>query len=207
MRITELKRDKLHLTRVMLSDGSEVLIDNEVCSEKCLNVGLQLEPSQLKELCDESDYRRAKSRAIWYLDRMDHTEKGLYDKLLRAGFKKEASAKVVARFIEVGLIDDERYARNYAERLLEANVSKREAVQKMVGKGVPYDLAKSVLEENETDEAAQIKNLLDKKYRTKLSYENGAQKVFAALVRKGFSYSAIREALNSYIEELEDDYV
>ncbi len=207
MLITELKKEKQHLTRIFLSDGSEALIDNDVCSEKCLKVGFELSPEDLKALILESDYVRAKSRAVWYLDRMDHTEKGLYDKLVRAGFEKSASAKVVARFIEVGLIDDERYARNYAERLMAANVSRREALQKMLSKGVPYDLAKEVLSEDETDELTQIKNLLDKKYRLKLNAENGAQKVFAALVRKGFSYSAVKEALKSYIEETEDEYV
>lgn len=205
MQITAIKKDRLHLTRVTLSNETEVLIDNDVCYEKCLKVGMEIE--DLSALIFESDYRRAKSRAVWYLDRNDHTEKGLYDKLVRAGFSKEASAKVIARFIEVGLLDDERYAKNYAERLVSANVSKREAVAKMLQKGVPYDLAKSVLEETETDEQTQIKNLLDKKYRSKLAQEKGAEKVFAALVRKGFSYSAVREALKSYIEESEEDYV
>lgn len=207
MQITEIKKEKLHLTRVICSDGSEALIDNDVCSEKCLRVGFCLDESELAALVNESDYRRAKSRAVWYLDRMDHTEKGLYDKLLRAGFNKTACAKVIARFIEVGLIDDERYARNLAERLMEANVSKRQAVQKLMQKGVPYELAKQVLEEDQTDELQQIKNLLEKKYRTKLSGENGAEKVFAALVRKGFSYTDVREVLKSYIEDSEDDYV
>ena len=201
MQITKLEKQKQHLTRIIFSDGSAAMLDNDVCSEKCLKVGMDLLPSELKAIESESDYTRTKSRAAWYMDRMDHTEKGLFDKLVRAGFKKEACAKVVARFIEVGLINDERYARNYAERLMEANVSKREAVQKMLVKGVPYDLAKQVLEEDETDELTQIKNLLEKKYSTKL---NAAQKVFAALARKGFSFGAIKEALKSYIEELED---
>jgi regulatory protein len=114
---------------------------------------------------------------------------------------------VIARFIEVGLLDDRRFAENYAERLMEANVSKRQAVQKMLIKGVPYDLAKEVLEQTETDENTQIKNLIEKKYRNKLQTENGPKKVFEALVRKGFSFSAAREALKSYIEELEEYYV
>ncbi len=206
MQIEAMKRDKLHLTRIFLSDGSEVLIDNDVCSEKCLKSGMSLGADDLKILIAESDYRRAKSRAVWYLDRSDHTEKGLYDKLVRAGYKKQACAKVIARFLEVGLLDDERYARNYAERLMASNVSKRQAVQKMLLKGVPYDLAKQVLSEDETDEQTQIKNLLDKKYRTKLSQEKGGEKVFAALVRKGFSYSAVREALKSYIKEMGEEY-
>lgn len=207
MQIVNLKKDKLHLTRLILSDDSEILIDNDVCSEKCLKSGMEIEVDCLKQLCDESEYRRAKSRAVWYMDRADHTEKGLYDKLVRAGFKKEASAKVIARFLEVGLLDDERFAKNYAERLMSVNVSKREAVQKMLLKGVPYDLAKRILAEDETDEQTQVKNLIEKKYMSKLAQEKGGEKVFAALVRKGFSYGAVKSALKSYIEELEDDYV
>lgn len=204
MFITDTKKDKLHLTKITLSDGSEVLIDNDVCYEKCLKVGLEIEDEDLKDLIFESNYRRAKSRAIWYLDRSDHTEKALYEKLLRGGFPQRESAKVIARLKEVGLLDDRRYAENYANRLIDNNVSKREALQKMLLKGVPYDMAKSVLEETETDELSQIKNIIEKKYRTKLTLENGVQKVYAALVRKGFSYDAVKTALKTYIEESEE---
>ena len=202
MVITEIKKDKLHLMRLFLSDGNEVLIDKDVCQEKCLKKGMELDG--LEEIIFESDYRRAKSRAIWYLDRMDHTEKALYDKLLRAGFKPKPCAKVIARLKEVGLLDDNRFAENYANRLIESNVSKREALQKLLLKGVPYDLAKSVLEETETDELSQIKNVIEKKYKNKLLSENGVQKVYAALVRKGFSYGAVKTALNEFIEESEE---
>ena len=207
MQIIDLKKDKLHLTRVFLSDGSEILLDNDVVYEKSLKKGLEIDEKYLEELSFQSDYARAKSRAVWYLDRSAHTEKGLYEKLVRAGFSKKACAKVIARFIEVGLLDDRRFAETLAERLMEANVSKRQAVQKMLIKGVPYNLAKEVLEETETDEQTQIQNLIEKKYRNKLQQENGAKKVFEALVRKGFSFSAVREALKSYIEELEEEYV
>lgn len=202
MVITEIKKDKLHLMRLFLSDGNEVLIDKDVYNEKCLKKGMELDG--LEEIIFESDYRRAKSRAIWYLDRMDHTEKALYDKLLRAGFKPKPCAKVIARLKEVGLLDDCRFAENYANRLIESNVSKREALQKMLLKGVSYDLAKSVLEDTETDELSQIKNVIEKKYKNKLLAENGVQKVYAALVRKGFSYGAVKTALQTYIEESEE---
>ncbi len=207
MQIIALKKDKLHLTRLILSDGNEALVDNDVCAEKCLKSGCELTDFDLKELLEESDYRRAKSRAAWYLDRADHTEKGLYDKLVKAGFKKEAAAKVVARYIEVGLLDDRRFAQNYAEKLDEGSYSRREILQKLLLKGVPYDLAKSVLGNEALDEQNKIKALLEKKYRTKLKKENGAEKVFAALLRKGFSYSEVKEALKSFIEEFEDEYV
>lgn len=204
MQIVNLQKDKLHLTKLSLSDGRQVLVDNDLIFERSLKAGLEIDDKYLEELLFSSDYVRAKSRAVWYLDRSAHTEKGLYDKLVRAGFAKEACAKVIARFIEVGLLDDRRYAETFAERLIEANVSKREALQKMLSKGLPYDLAKAVLEETEADENTQIRNLIEKKYRNKLQQENGAKKVFDALARKGFSFGAIREALKSYIEESED---
>lgn len=204
MQIVNLQKDKLHLTKLSLSDGRQVLVDNDLVFERSLKAGLEIDDKYLEELLFSSDYVRAKSRAVWYLDRSAHTEKGLYDKLVRAGFSKEACAKVIARFIEVGLLDDRRYAEILAERLIETNVSKREALQKMLSKGLPYDLAKAVLEETEADENTQIRNLIEKKYRNKLLAENGAKKVFDALARKGFSFGAIREALKSYIEESED---
>ena len=204
MQIVNLQKDKLHLTKLSLSDGRQVLVDNDLVFQRSLKAGLEIDDKYLEELLFSSDYVRAKSRAVWYLDRSAHTEKGLYDKLVRAGFAKEACAKVIARFIEVGLLDDRRYAETLAERLIETNVSKREALQKMLSKGLPYDLAKAVLEETEADENTQIRNLIEKKYRNKLLAENGAKKVFDALARKGFSFGAIREALKSYIEELED---
>lgn len=207
MQITEIKKDKLHLTKIILEDGRELLIDNEVVYEKTLKVGADLSEQYIDELCFESNYRRAKSRALWYLDRQDHTEKALYQKLLRGGFPEKESAKVIARLKEVGVLDDNRYAENYAERLLESNISKREALQKMLLKGVPCELAKKVLSETEADEQTQIRNLIEKKYRNKLNGENGWQKVYAALVRKGFSYEEAKKALNNYIEESEEDYV
>ena len=200
MQILNIKKDKLHLTKISLSNGEEVLIDNDVVSENFLKKGDELDENKLNGLIFESQYQRAKSRAVWYLDRKDRTSKELYNKLCQAGFDKKAVAKVIGRLIEVGLIDDYRFAENYASRLMESNVSKREALQKMLQKGVPYDTAKEVLSDCDADENDQITALIDKKYRTKLMADGGVEKVYAALVRKGFSYEAVKTALKNYIE-------
>ncbi|MBO5211332.1 MAG: RecX family transcriptional regulator [Clostridia bacterium] len=200
MKILALQKDKLHLTKISLSNGEEVLIDNDVCRDNYLKKGDELSEEKLNDLVFESQYQRAKSRAVWYLDRKDRTAKDLYSKLCIAGFDKKASARVIARLTEVGLIDDRRFAENYAIRLMESNVSVREALQKMLQKGVPYDMAKEVLAETETDENKQIEALINKKYRTRLMADGGKEKVYAALIRKGFSYEAVKDALKNYIE-------
>ena len=161
MIITSLIKDKRHLTKLMLSDGTEILIDNDVCIENSLYTGMEVEPEFIKELKFDSDYKRAKSRALWYLDRMDYTEKALSEKLFKAGFSKRAVAAVMANLVEFSMIDDRRFAERYAERLIEQNTSKREALNKMYLKGIPYDLAKEVLDEIDSDEESQIKELID----------------------------------------------
>lgn len=179
------------------------MLDNDTCTDFCLKQDAEITEERLQELIYDSEYRRAKSRALWYLDRADRTEKGLYRKLCEAGFDKKVSAAVVARFVEVGLLDDRRFAENFAERCKDANISPRETVRKLYEKGIPYDMAKETVSETETDEETQIRALIEKKYARKLELENGAEKVYAALIRKGFSFSAVRNVLKKYSEELE----
>ncbi len=203
MEIVSITRDKLHLTKISLSNGDEYFIDNDIVAEASLFVGMDITDGELQELVFKSDYRRAKQRALWYLDRMDYTEKGLFDKLIKAGFERHATAEVLAYFCEIGLIDDHRFAERLAERYSQANKSKREILNKLYQKGVPLDIAREVLSETETDEVAQIKALIEKKYAYKLSDKASFDKTFAALARKGFSFSAIKEALSQYKTELE----
>lgn len=203
MIILSVTRDKKHLTKICFDEIEEILIDNDVCVDFGLCEGLNLTLEQIEKIKFESEYQRAKSRALWYLDRMDYTEKKLFEKLVMAGFDKKASAKVLSNLTEFGIVDDMRFATRYAERLMESNISKRQAMQKLYQKGVPYDLAKEVLANQEVDVNSQLSELIAKKYANKLSSENGAQKVFAALVRRGFSYSDVKSALNKYNEELE----
>lgn len=203
MKIVSLTREKKHLTRLVLEDGGEHLLDNDTCSENLLRPEAEISDIRLSELKYDSEYRRAKSRALWYLDRSDHTEKALYNKLLKAGFDKKASAAVIARLVELGVVNDRRFAENFAERCAESNISRREMLRKLLEKGVPYDLAKEVLESTDTDEEAQIRAVIEKKYARKLSAENGTERVYAALIRRGFSFGAVRGVLKKYSEELE----
>ena len=203
MRICDIKPAKLHFNEVYLSSGEKVLIDKDVCAEQSLMSDMEIDPDFLEELKFQLDYVRAKSRALWYLDRMDYSEKALYDKLVLKGFDKKASSAVVAKLVELGLLNDRRYAEHLAEKLTQQGNSQRAALQKMLLKGVPYDLAKETLSETETDEVGQILALIEKKYSGKLSDPDNFQKVYAALVRRGFSYGDVKTALKKYKEDLE----
>ncbi len=201
MKIVKVSPRRKHLTALILEDGTELLIDSEIVAIKNLSAGSVIENAA--DLLCESDEKRARSRAMWYLSRCDHSEKALFDKLIKGGFSYEASRAAVDRMVELGLIDDERYAARLCEFYSEAGKSLREQYTKLILKGVPGSIAKE-LTAKDGDETDKIRHLIDSKYASKLQNDEGVQKVYAALIRKGFSYSDVKAALREYSENLDN---
>lgn len=203
MKIINIKPSKQHMNSLTFTNGEEVLIDKDVCSEHCLAIDTEIDINALNTLKFESDYTRAKSRALWYLDHMDYSEKALFDKLVSKGFDKKASSAVIAKLLELGLLNDRRFGERLAEKLTNAGNSKRATMQKMYAKGIPYDLCKELLEQTEIDEESALLKVIENKYSEKLLKKENYPKVYAALVRRGFSYSAVNSALKTYTQELD----
>lgn len=203
MRIIEIKRDKKHTVKVRFDNGKAFNLDLDYWNSNGLHENDEIDEAVLNRHLKESDYIRAKSRGMWFLDRADYSEKKLYEKIVAGGISHTAAARAVARIKELGLIDDVRLASRLAEQMSEANISKRESYAKLYQKGIPTDIIKSVLEETTFDEVSQIEAIIHKKYYSKMFDKDGIQKVYAALIRKGFSYSAVRDAIKKYTQEIE----
>lgn len=204
MKIVEIKRDKKHSVKVSFDNDKVFNFELDYWYSLCLYENDEINEEVLNCHLKESDYIRAKSRGIWFLDRADYSEKTLYEKIVAGGISGTAAARAVARLKELGLIDDARLATRLAEHMSGANISKREAYAKLYQKGIPTDIIKSVLEDTQFDEISQIEAVIQKKYRNKMSDKDQIQKVYAALIRKGFSYSAVREAIKKYTKEIEN---
>ncbi len=203
MKIVEIKKDKKHTVKVSFDTGRAFNFDLDYWNNACLHENDQIDDETLKFHLKESDYIRAKSRGMWFLDRADYSEKTLYEKIIARGISSGGAPRAVARIKELGLIDDNKLASRLAEQMSEANISKREAYAKLYQKGIPTAVIKSVLEETIFDEAAQVDAVIKKKYKNKMSDKDQIQKVYAALIRKGFSYSAARDAIKKYTQEIE----
>ena len=202
MKIVSLKDKRKGLTAVLLEDGSELLLDTETVIINGLAPGVFLDDPDA--LLFESDVKRAKNRALWYLSRGDLSQKKLTEKLIQGGFMPEAAKIAVQRMIELSLIDDTRLAKRLYEYLSECGASKREILYKLQSKGIPTDVAKQIIEQDDNDEKDKLEKLIKTKYASKLQSEENVKKVFAALIRKGYSFSDVREALKAYSEELEN---
>jgi regulatory protein len=202
MKIVDLRVRRKGLTDLITDQGEELLIDTEIVIAKDIKPGVVIDDPDA--LVYESDFKRAKSRALWYLSRADHSEKKLLQKLIAGGFSSEASRAAVDRMMELDLVNDTRYAQRLFEYMSSSGISKREIVYKLRERGISAHLAKETAENAPNDDKEKIQKLLKTKYSSKLGNEDGVRKTFNTLVRHGFSFSDVKEALREYSIEIEN---
>lgn len=201
MKIISITSQRKGLSLLQLEDGKELFLDSEIVIIHNLQPGAFL--GDPDALLYESDLKRAKNRALWYLSRGDLSEKKLAEKLKLGGFMPAAVNVAIERMKELDLVNDERFAERLFQHLSEGGSSKREILYKLQNKGIPSGIAKQTVENDECDEAEKIKKLIITKYASKLKDEEGVRKTFNSLIRKGYSYSDVKDALKQYSEELE----
>lgn len=157
----------------------------------------ELEPWQIEELRKKSDTRRALDKAMDFLALRDHAAGELYDKLCRK-FDPHSAAAAVARVGELGLLNDEDFARRRAAELLRKRKSRREILLDLNKKGIDRDTAAAVVEalgdEEEDPDLTSARALVQRQYASKLAQGKEPQ-VAAALARRGFSHAVIRTVL------------
>ena len=115
MLLLEIKPRRKHLTALLFSeDISEDLdcrrdstglpvIDSDLCDELKLKSNIEISEDEFLNIAEESERRRAKSKAMWLLARQDMCSGQLYKKL-KKDFPEPAAAFAVARVLELGLI-------------------------------------------------------------------------------------------------------
>lgn len=203
MKVTAVRKKRKLLTEIVFGEES-LLIDSEVFALSGIKVGSELSREEMKELSRNSELKRAKSRAMWYLTGSDLSRRALSDKLRRS-FSPEITAAAVERMCELGLVNDRKYAERLADSLLyEKCVAPRMALHQMMQKGVDRDLAREVLDGKTVEASAAIGELIERKYSSQLGNEKDVRRTFNALLRRGFSYSEVREAMRDYIEKQEN---
>lgn len=155
---------------------------------------------------------RAYRKALFILERRDHTESELQKKLCDKEFSKESIAEAMERLKEYGLVNDRRFTEQYL-RYHYTEQSKRVLLMKLMRKGIQADLFESVYAElaleSETKpelEALQkaLGTALRKAERRGCCLEELSQdeknRIIAVLYRKGFSLSLIQAELKKTVE-------
>ena len=198
MKITETAIRRRRLYMLKLEDGRELSVDRQTFDESPYRVGMDITPEQLETLLTTSQYNRARERALYLLGLRDYACHELQQKLLTEAAPEIASS-VVERLAEVGLLDDAAYARRLARHLTEfKQYPRRRVEQELRRKGLAPDDIRDAVDSLDGEDFALALALLEKKYYNKVKDPKGRQQVTAALARRGFSYGAIRRAMEEF---------
>lgn len=149
-----------------------------------------------------AEYERARKRAMYLLGSRDYSSAALREKLLK-NYSEETADRVIEDMTEYGFLDDEEYAGKLAASLVKGKkYGLYRAKTEMRHKGVPETLIEDALSQYEHDDyVEQLKELIRKKYSDKIEDREDRQKVIAALARRGFGFSEIKEAVMGVLAE------
>ena len=144
--------------------------------------------------------------ALRALTRRAHSIADLKKKLMRHTSNDLLIQVVIARLKESGLIDDERYAKQFARQRTESRKQgKFRVARDLRARGVPDRHIATALEEvaQSTDEPAAVRARIERKlrsYRGEIDDKTLAS-IYGSLLRAGFSADVVRRELKRLTRE------
>ena len=195
------KQDKIHIS----VDGEySFTVDETYFLSMGIYNGKDVDSAELNEIIETVNIRRAYNYAVSLLSRRDHSERELMTKLNQKGYT-DGAEEAIEKLKDGGYVSDERFARLYVRELQTfKKYGKRRIEQELYRKGVDRDIIREVLDETDFDED-ELVTLINKKYGRYLGDEKGVAKTINGLLRMGYSYGEIRNALKTINENIESD--
>jgi regulatory protein len=144
--------------------------------------------------------------AVRALMRRAHSAHEMKKKLERRSNNKLLVQLVMARLKENGMIDDARYAKQFARQRTETRKQgKFRIARDLRGRGIPDPHIEAALDETAktSDEGAMVRQRIERKlrsYRGEID-EKKLASIYASLLRAGFSADIARRELRSLTRE------
>ena len=142
---------------------------------------------------------RAKNYAAYCLGRKAMTETELYDKLCQKGYE-EYAAEIVSEFKRAGVLNDKDYAYMYISDGVNINFKGLYRLrEELLKKGVDKEIIDSVSEEFYEASYNSLLSFVRSHYGEEEGMDRKSlEKLKARLLRRGYSYSEIRECFDEF---------
>ena len=196
MRIDLLKNapDRAGRYWVTFSDGSKQALYRQTVEDFGLYTGMELSDEEYDRLITAAGQMSAKMRAVRIVSASNVSKRDLQDRLVRKGEDPNQAKEAVEWMEELHLLDD----RNTAEQVVHSCISKGYGLQRAKQALYEKRIPKQYWEEALSDYPDQMEKIVSF-LRTRLDHdsdEKQIKKAIDALLRRGHSYSKIREGLN-----------
>src|SRR5690606_30272472 len=213
MKITALSTQARNPDRVNVSvDGKyRFSLDIYQVVELAVKVGNEYSEAELSELEDESQFGKLYARALeycllrprsmrevrdylWRKTRLGKYKSRTGEMRERVGVSQSLFERIFNRLDERGYVSDEKFARWWVEnRNLKKGASLRKLQAELRAKGVESTIIEATLHESSRTDEEELQKIIAKKRRR---YDD-EQKFMQYLLRQGFSYDAVKEALRT----------
>ena len=177
-------------------------VDEEVISRLSLKKGEDLTEQKIKKILTQKDENEAKNTALRLLSFRRRTEKEVKEKLQKKGFDEKTIKKTIEKLKEYDLINDLEFATAWVkDRLAYKQRGRRLLKQELWKRGIKKEIIDQVTQELCKDEDKSAIELLEKiKNRYKnLEPQVAKRRMYGFLLRRGFSYETINQAMHNYI--------
>lgn len=194
MKITDIKQ------QVKRPDRYSIYIDGKFAFglsengllQSGLSLGQEIDAQKRKALEKTAETDKAFGNALRYVAMRQRSEWELATYLRRKQVDEPVAQAIIERLRGLDLLGDKKFAEAWvANRRLLRSVSKRKLQQELKQKRVPDNIIQTVLLEDSTSDDLVIKDLIVKKRHR---YPDDT-KFMQYLARQGFSYDAIKNAL------------
>ena len=174
-------------------------ISYEVYEELELKEGLEIDTTFYNKILSDNNYQSAKKIAENFINYKFRSSKEVRYKLYTKIKDKESIEKVIIYFTKLSLIDDDRYAREYIDYLVNTKFNSIAFTKyKLREKGIDDAIYnKYLLDIEKNVELNNIRSIFEKKYSNiDLSNPSSKQKVYRYLSSKGFRYQDINRIID-----------
>lgn len=188
--------------RIVFDNYEQIALYNKEAARYHIEKGAFLSEEEYEEIIQQILVPRAKRRILYLLQSMDRTQAQLRQKLQEGFFPERVIEEAIAYGKSFHYVDDERYARNYANTRLTGK-SRRMVALELERKGISREAVAEVMSEiPERKEEETVKKLILKKHLAPDEQdEEKIIKVKQFLLRKGFSYEVINRVMGQHLEE------
>jgi len=201
--------------KIELGDAEGKIYDLTVHEESVLDyrlvVGKELDKETFIALQNSMDYQLAYSYAIGILSHRMYTEKEIRRKLYERKTASNITCDVVAKLIEIDVLNDLSYARIYIENQIEmGKKSRSKIISDLHTKGISANIIDDLMNlfDKESESALiveEIERLYQRYSVAGLSDFEVGHKVVQALGRKGFDFYEVQRQYAFFIEDLNVD--
>ena len=145
----------------------------------------------------------AKEKALQLLDKRDYSRTELLRKLAEKDFDEAEATEAVDRLVELGFVDDARYAPIIVRHYAAKGYGAQRVRQELQRRGIPKELWDEAMEQMPQQDDT-VDRLLRSRLKSDAPDRAELKKASDFLLRKGYGWDEIKAALARYNSEIED---